>query len=148
MNSHCQQHDGIPSDLCPGIGFPPSRETRPQEKASSLIATARWAEVWGGKGSENFPFFFFHESPRRSHPSRLCSCLPSLYGHIGFCSAGKFYCFCCSAPASFFFFFVAMNKNHSSLSVPFPNCNSGVLMSFTLSSHPPFLLLLTMAFLV
>ena len=46
------------------------------------------------------------------------------------------------------FFFVAMNKNHSSLSVPFPNCNSGVLMSFTLSSHPPFLLLLTMAFLV
>lgn len=47
-----------------------------------------------------------------------------------------------------FFFFVAMNKNHSSLSVPFPNCNSGVLMSFTLSSYPPFLLLLTMAFLV
>lgn len=95
-----------------------------------------------------FFFFFFHELPQRSHPSRPCSCLPSLYGHIGFCSAEKFYCFCCSAPASFFFF-VAVNKNHSSLSVPFPDCNSGVLMSFTLSSpHTPFLLLLTMAFSV
>lgn len=109
------------------------------------VTTARWAEVWE-KNSRELSFFF-HESPRRNHPFLLCSCLPSLYGHIGFCSAGKFYYFCCSAPA--LLFFVAMNRDTLVCLCHFPTAihHKGPHELHPVL-HPPFLLLLTMAFLV
>ena len=138
MNSHCQSMMVFPVTFARGLDCRPAGRQGLRKRLVSLIATARWAEVWGGKGSENFPFFFTNRLGEAALPAGVAVSLLCM-GRLD--SVQQVLLLLLLMLLSlFFFFFVAMNKNHFSLSVPFPNCNSGVLVSFTLSSpHPPFL---------
>ena len=94
----------FPVTFARGLDSRPAGRQGLRNRLVSLIATARWAEVWGGKGSENFPFFFFmNRLGEATLPAGVAVSLLCM-GILDSVQQGSFIAFAARAPASFFFF--------------------------------------------